>query len=148
MGESRSQSHPDRRTQALFAQVTAAIAQLELEQSLRQQITDQIFESSASAIFRAVHTGDFIERLIEVTPSLTTQQQQELRAIADDLIDVARQSPADAYERGRTLQHEARSAVTKPHALARLAAEVDAEAEVFWEALLQEWHTFVSWLRR
>lgn len=148
MGESRSQSHPDHRTQALFAQVTAAIAQLELEQSLRQQIIDQIFDSSASAIFRAVHTGDFIERLIEVTPSLTAQQQQELRTIADELIVLARQSPADVYERGRTLQQEARSAVTRPHALARFAADVDAEAEAFWEALTQEWQALVVWLRR
>lgn len=148
MSKSQPQGNPDRRTQALFAQVAAAIAQLELEQSLQQQITNQIFDSSASAIFRAVHTGDFIERLIEVTPSLTARQIQELRAIADDLIVFARKSPADAYERGRTLQQEARSPVIKPHAMARFAADVDAEAEAFWEALAQDWQALVTWLRR
>lgn len=141
----RSHASHDRRAQAVFDKARAALHQLELDQVLQNQITDQIFDTSTSTLFRAVHTADFIERLIEVTPSLTELQKQELREIANDLLVFARKAPLDAYERGRARQQEVRTATSHP--VDRFLIDLRAEWLVFVHELDAEWQTVVRWLR-
>jgi hypothetical protein len=133
----------DRRTQAVLDQVAAAVAQLQIDQAIRQQITDQIFDTTHTALFRAVHTADFIERLIDVTPSLSDQQQDELRGVANDLILIARKAPQEAYERGQVLQQAARRPQRKSDALDGLIRDVQGELT----ALRKDLAGITRWLR-
>jgi uncharacterized membrane-anchored protein YjiN (DUF445 family) len=140
-------SSHDRRTQAVLDKAAATVAQLDLDHALQQQITDHIFESSSFSIFRAVHTGDFIERLIEATPSLTKRQKRELREIASDLIILARKAPHDTYEQGRAMQQEVRASTHKVPAIERFMADLNADWEAFVQGLHEEWQTVLRWLR-
>jgi ribosomal protein L17 len=134
----------DHRTQAVFDQVAASLEQMDIDHTLRQAITEQIFDSSRVAMLRAIHSADFIHRLIEVTPSLSEQQHRELRGIADDLIQLARQAPQDAHERGKLQQQEPRDSQRKADALDGVVRDVQAE----WEGLKEEWASMTRWLRK
>jgi hypothetical protein len=134
----------DRRTQSVLDKVEETLEQMEIDHVLRQKIMEQVFESSNLALFRAVHSADFIERLIEISPSLTKQQKRVLRSVTDELIQLAREVPQDAFERGMRLHEEARDAKHKLDALEVLAGEIQTE----WEGLKEEWSGFKQWLRK
>lgn len=137
----------DRRTQAVLERMAAVIAQVQIDQTLRQQIMDQVFDTSHAAAFRAAHSADFINKLLAVTPSLTTQQQRELQGVVDDLILIARNTSRETYERGRIVQQEARELSRKPDALATFVTEVQGEWQDFCDGVKEEWDAFTRWLR-
>lgn len=133
----------DRRTQAVLDKAAATIAQMQIDQALQRAITDQIFDTSHAAAFRAVHSADFINRLIDITPSLTEAQEQELHGVVNDLILIARKAPQEAYERGKLAQQKVKEPQRSGDALDGFLGELRGE----WNALLQELTSITRWLR-
>ena len=124
----------ERQAQAILDKVAATVERLELEHTMQQAITEQIFDSSRVAVIRAVHSADFIHRLIEITPSLTEHQHHALRGIADDLIQLARPAPQEVRERVQPQQPVIRDAGRPPDLLDDFLRDMQAE----WEGLKVE----------
>jgi hypothetical protein len=116
---------PDWLPEDLFCRIEERVRQLDLERQLDQAILDHVLDTSHTAILRAVHSADFIHRVIEVTPSLSAYQQEELGAIADELIAMVKRLPSDA----------------KARALAQLRPQSprDDPLEELRQLLMQEW---------
>jgi hypothetical protein len=134
----------DQRIQAVFAEVAARAERLELSRRQERAIVEHVLDDSAAVFLRAIHSADFIHRLIQITPSLTERQHRELEAMADELIRAARQVPQDASDRARLERSLAAQTGRAPDALDGILAEARSE----WEALKQEMASLTRWLRR
>jgi hypothetical protein len=134
----------DQRIQAVFTEIAARAERLELSRRQERAIVDHVLDDSYAAALRAIHSADFIHRLIAVTPSLTERQHRELEAMADELIRAARQVPQDASDRARLERSLAAQTGRAPDALDGILAEARSE----WEALKQEMASLTRWLRR
>lgn len=124
----------DRRIQAVFTEVAARAERLELAHRQERAIVEHVLDESYTAALRAIHTADFIHRLITVTPSLTKRQHRELEAMADDLIQAARQVSQAASERARLERSIAAKPERVPDALDGFLAEARSE----WAALKRD----------
>ena len=87
-----------------FPHLHEQIRQLHMEHRLDVAFMERLFATSRVAVFRAVDTSDYIATLLELYPTLPPHQQRELRAIADDLIAMARQVPHEAVARAASLR--------------------------------------------
>ena len=141
---SRPSSAADKRVQAVFAEVAARAERLELSHRQERAIVEHVLDDSYTAALRAIHSADFIHRLIQITPSLTERQHRELEAMADDLIQAARQVPQDASDRARVGRSIGAQTERAPDALDGILAEARSE----WEALKQDVTGLSRWLRR
>ena len=105
---------------------------------------EHVLDHSYTAALRAIHSADFIHRLIQITPSLTERQHRELEAMADELIRAARQIPQDASDRAILANSTGAQTDRAPDALDGILAEARSE----WEALKQDLTGLSRWLRR
>lgn len=81
----------------LFASVAYRIEQLDLDRQEREAILEHLCDTSRVAFLQAVQTSDFIHRLLEASPGLPAHQRSALLAIADEVLELARRVPQDAF---------------------------------------------------
>lgn len=124
----------DRRTQAVLDKIAENVEQLEIDHTLRRAITDHIFDESRVAMLRAIHSADFIYRLIETSSSIPEHQKAAMRGIADQVIELAQQVPRDAYEDGRRQLEETRA----PHRTTDGLDGVLQELQTEWNSVKTE----------
>jgi len=135
---------PDRREQAVYETLASRVEELELDHTLEEAVIEHLLDRSRVAFLRAVHSADFIQRIITITPSLTQQQHDELRGIADNLFQLTRQVPREAYDRGTLGDQDTQEPKRKPDVLDGFFREGQAE----WEALKQDLASIARRLRR
>lgn len=133
----------NRHVQKVLNQVAKRVSQLEIDHAERQAIIEHVFDESRVAMLRAWHSADFIYRLIEASPSIPVPEREKLRAVADELMDLAHQSPKNVLEAGRQELAQAQTKDSKPDALDGVIGELKGE----WEALKTELGDLFRWNR-
>ena len=119
----------EQQVQGVLADVAARVEQLELTHRQERAIVEHVFDDSHVALLRAIHSADFIQRLIEITPSLTEKQHQELQGLADELIRAARRVPDDASDEAKLLLRGNQEPERQPDLLGRFVGWVRASGD-------------------